>query len=99
MSVKKITSREIYGRIRRGEPLTILDVRTPSEFARVHALGARLMPLDELDPVHLRTSAAGPIYVICESGGRASKACRMLSEAGFSTAYCIEGGTRAWEAA
>jgi rhodanese-related sulfurtransferase len=100
MSSNIISLGEIRSLLERGRPLNILDVRTPAEFARVHVLGARLMPLDDLDPAAVaaeRPSAADPIYVICQSGGRASKACQRLQEAGVAQVYSIEGGTAAWE--
>ena len=83
-----------------GKPLTILDVRTPAEFAQVHAVGARSMPLDELDPAAIaaqRHNADEAIYVICQSGARGAKACQRLQEAGVANVYNIEGGTAAWE--
>ena len=86
--------------IERGERLNIVDVRTPGEFARVHARGARLMPLDALDLAALaagRSKADDPIYLICQSGARAAKARQRLQEAGVTHLYCIEGGTAAWE--
>ncbi len=100
MATNTIPLVECRRRIEDGLSLNIVDVRTPAEFARVHALGARLMPLDELDPSVVaahRGSAADPIYVICHSGTRASKACQRLEEAGVAQVYCIEGGTAAWE--
>ncbi len=83
-----------------GRTLHIVDVRTPAEFARVHAVGAKSMPLDELDPAAVaaqRSGADDPIYIICQSGGRAAKACQRLEQAGVAHACCIEGGTAAWE--
>jgi rhodanese-related sulfurtransferase len=100
MSSNLISISDIRSLLERGRPLNIVDVRTPAEFAHVHVLGARLMPLDELDPAAVaakRPSAADPIYVICQSGGRASKACQRLLEAGVTPVYSIEGGTAAWE--
>jgi len=91
---------ECRDRINSGQSLTILDVRTPAEFDRIHAPGARLMPLDVLDPGavnQLRRTADDPIYVICQSGGRASKACQQLQEAGLAQIFLIEGGMSAWE--
>jgi rhodanese-related sulfurtransferase len=76
----------------------IVDVRTPAEFDRVHATGARLMPLDRLDPAGL-AGGEQPIYLICQSGARAAKAWEKLQTAGISNAAVIEGGTAAWEAA
>src|SRR5580704_13181189 len=78
----------------------IIDVRTPGEFARVHAMGAQSMPLDQLDIAAIkggRQNADEPVYVICHSGGRASKACQLLDEAGVGAVFNIEGGTAAWE--
>ena len=100
MSSNVISLAEFRRLMESGKPLTILDVRTPAEFARVHALGARLMPLDQLDPAAVaaqRRDADEAIYVICQSGARAAKACQQLREAGVAHAYCIEGGTAAWE--
>ena len=44
-------------------------------------------------------SSAAPRYVICQSGGRAARACEMFAAAGFSNVLSIEGGTAAWERA
>src|ERR1700677_1752866 len=88
--------------IEAGQPLHILDVRTTAEFAGVHVVGARSMPLDELDPVVVvaeRRNANDSIYVICQSGARAQKACQRLQEAGLAHVLCVEGGTAAWEKA
>jgi rhodanese-related sulfurtransferase len=81
---------------------TIIDVRTPGEFARLHARGAESMPLDQLDPAAVRArrqTADEPVYVICQSGGRATRACQQLNDAGAGPAVCIEGGTAAWQRA
>jgi len=58
------------------------------------------MPLDKLESATVsaeRRGASNPIYVICQSGGRASKACERLQEAGLAHVYCVEGGMTAWE--
>ena len=98
-----IQPEEIVRLRERGERPSIIDVRTPAEYARLHAEGARLVPLDQLDPaavVREQGAAAGePLYFICQSGARAAKACEKLRSAGFDCAVCIEGGTAAWERA
>ena len=54
--------------------LSVLDVRTPVEFAEVHVPQALNVPLDKFDPKSLL--AAGqvpkdqPVYLLCRSGGR-----------------------------
>lgn len=100
MSIETVNPKELRTLIYDGQSPCILDVRTPAEFARVHAAGASLMPLEKLDPAAVEARRQGrtePIYVICHSGSRAAKACRRLQQAGVGPVYCIEGGTVAWE--
>ncbi len=67
------------------------------EFAGIHAAGARHVPLDSLNAAELAGSKR-LIAVLCQSGGRASKACASLRAAG-GNAVVVEGGTAAWVAA
>ena len=100
MNTTIISPAELRGSIERGRPLHLVDVRTPGEFAQVHAVGARSMPLDALDPAAvsaLRRDPAEPIYLICQSGQRATKACQQLHNGGVDHVYCLEGGTVAWQ--
>ncbi|GDY13388.1 sulfurtransferase [Planctomycetota bacterium] len=88
----------------RGEACLLIDVRTPGEFAAVHAVGVESMPLDRLDPqaVRSRREAFGadcPVYVLCRSGGRATKAVEQLTAAGLTSCIVVAGGTDAWIAA
>jgi rhodanese-related sulfurtransferase len=81
----------------------LIDVRTPVEYAEVHAEGAKLVPLDVLDPKAVmgdRNGSAGePVYVLCKSGARAAKAVERFRAAGFDNVFSVEGGTQAWERA
>jgi rhodanese-related sulfurtransferase len=80
----------------------LIDVRTPGEFNRAHAAGARSLPLDELDATKFaneRNGSKDPIYLICQSGARSAKACERLQQAGVEPVFSIEGGTNAWEQA
>ena len=103
MSVPTIDPREVAERRESGQCVEIIDVRSPIEYGEVHADGARLVPLDELDPeavMRARDAAAGePLYLICRSGKRASKGCEKFAEAGFTNVVCIDGGMEAWAAA
>ena len=86
-------------RLKDNGPVDVLDVRTPGEFAAAHVPGARLVPLDELDVsaiVKERSPESGPLYVLCQSGGRARKAIERFQRAGFKDCVLVEGGTRAW---
>jgi rhodanese-related sulfurtransferase len=95
MSVSTIHARDLADKCKAGA-VEIIDVRTPAEFGEVHAAGARNVPLDRLDPAAF---AAGPVYVICRTGGRGKQACEKLLAAGVTGAVNVEGGTLAWEQA
>lgn len=81
-----------------GDIVTLLDVRTHSEYASAHVPGANLTPLQELNAAaFLAQHPAGrPIYVLCQSGMRASKAIEQLQNAGCNDCIRVEGGTQAW---
>ena len=93
-----ITPRELHHLLAEGAA-ELLDVRTPGEFAAAHVPGAKLVPLDDLDPAaFLRQSGIDdkPVYVLCQSGGRAHKAVEKFRRAGFDNCVLVEGGTQAW---
>ena len=71
----------------------LLDVRTYPEHRAVHVRGARLMPLDRLDPAAVREAFPGdePVYVLCKSGQRAKRACERLESADLKNLVLVEG--------
>jgi rhodanese-related sulfurtransferase len=102
-TVSTIAPADLERRRSAGTPIDLIDVRTPVEYAGVHAVGAVNIPLDALDAAKLVAGRAGkpqdPIYVICQSGGRGNKACQALLAAGVTNVVNVEGGTGAWVAA
>ncbi len=102
MNAPTITPRELGERRSAGQPVTLIDVRTPAEFREVHVEFARNVPLDRLNAAELdaaRPSPDQPLYVICRSGGRSAKACERLVAAGVTNVVNVEGGVQAWEQA
>jgi rhodanese-related sulfurtransferase len=98
-TISSISPRDLQARLSAGARANLLDVRTPAEFATVHVPGAELVPLDELDAVaFVKRAGVGekPLYVLCQSGGRAKRAIEKLQSAGFGGAVLVEGGTQAW---
>ena len=80
-----------------GEPsVPLIDVRTPAEFAEVHVPQACSVPLDELKPGSLQLQKEQPVYLLCRSGQRATKAAEKFEKEGFSQTIVVEGGTLAW---
>lgn len=100
-AVSSISPRELANRVNQGESVNLIDVRTPVEYQEVHVPFARNVPLDRLDPVEVLAGHKQdePLYVICRSGSRASKACDAITAAGFENVVNVEGGTQAWDAA
>ncbi|MFF7749734.1 rhodanese-like domain-containing protein [Streptomyces sp. NPDC007971] len=81
--------------------LTVIDVRTPGEYASGHLPGALNIPLDRIRhalPELRHAAGRGDVVFVCASGARAENAGRLLAEQGVRTAT-LAGGTGAWAAA
>jgi rhodanese-related sulfurtransferase len=77
--------------------VTLLDVRTPQEYANGHIEGFCSIPVDELRERLNEIEAGKPVYVICQSGLRSYIACRILAGHGYE-AYNFSGGFRFYSA-
>lgn len=77
--------------------LTVVDVRTPGEYAAGHVPGALNIPLDHLDSAlpALRRLPGERLLMVCASGARSENACRVLAEHGIG-AMTLTGGTQGW---
>lgn len=76
----------------------VLDVREPDEFAQGHLQGARNIPLTQLEArlKELEKYREKPVMVICERGGRATKAAKLLKAQQFTALHVLKGGMQAW---
>jgi rhodanese-related sulfurtransferase len=81
-----------------GSTPKLLDVRTPPEYASAHVPGAKLIPLNELkiDAFLAQHKPGRPIYVLCQTGVRATKAIEQFERAGCDDCVLVEGGTQGW---
>ncbi|MDV7220024.1 rhodanese-like domain-containing protein [Streptomyces prunicolor] len=80
--------------------LTVIDVRTPAEYATGHLPGALNIPLDHLRralPEIRQAAEHRDILLVCASGPRSENARKQLAEHGIPTA-ALTGGTGAWAA-
>jgi rhodanese-related sulfurtransferase len=82
------------------EKAVLIDVCEDSEFKAGHAVGARNVPLGQLDGAKaLPSNKALPVVVLCASGARAGRAAAQLRKAGFEKAVSVAGGNAAWREA
>ena len=94
--VKQFRTEDVKDLPRDGS-VTLLDVRTPREYAGGHIEGFRNIPVDELRERLGEIEPGKPAYVICQSGLRSYIACRILAGHGYE-AYNFAGGFRFYDA-
>ena len=89
---------QVRVRQERGEDFLLLDVREPHEFEVARIEGALLIPLAQVEARLDEISAwkDRPIVVHCHTGVRSARACRLLTERGFTRVENLEGGIEAW---
>ena len=80
------------------DPLMLVDVREPREFAAGHLPGAINMPMSELDRRLAELPAGSTAVFMCRSGGRSLRACGQALRGGTVTPLQLEGGLLAWAA-
>jgi len=102
-NISRITPEELENLRKSGQPVELIDVRSPAEYSECHATPARNVPLDSLDPHAIMESRIGsretPLYIICQSGNRSQKACEKFDAIDHTQTVNVEGGTHAWQEA
>lgn len=97
--METITAEELKARLSDGDlDEVLIDVREESEFKSARIPEAKNVPLGELQEVADKLRNIGTVYVHCASGGRSTRACQMLLDAGVN-AVNVGGGITAWESA
>jgi len=103
MSHLTITPAELARELTTSPGRTVLDVRTPAEFAEMHATPARNLPLPDVSAATVAAAGhsdlAAPVYLVCQTGVRAAAVADKLAAAGFKQPVVVAGGTVAWIAA
>ena len=82
-----------------GEPVRVLDVRTPAEFETVHIPGSYNVPLDTVGEHadEIGRHVAEPVVVVCRTGARATQGGQRLVASGTTDVHVLDGGIVAWE--
>nr|WP_246447323.1 rhodanese-like domain-containing protein [Undibacterium jejuense] len=77
----------------------VLDVRNAEEFAAGHLPNAKNIPLADLNNriKEIEKSKNTVVITVCAQGVRSANAAALLSKAGFTQVFSLEGGTEAWK--
>lgn len=82
------------------EKAVVIDVSEPGEYAAAHLVGARNVPLGQIDASReLPSNKQLPVVLVCASGARSARAARALKAKGHAKAVSLNGGLAAWRAA
>jgi hydroxyacylglutathione hydrolase len=97
--VPQLNSYELHMMVQGKEPLTVLDVRAPSEFADHHIKGAVNIPVADLRTRYTELDPLMPTIVICSTGNRSSLGTSILRQRGFKYVMNVAGGMAGYSAA
>ena len=83
---KTLTAEEAKARMDSGDPVTVVDVRTDSEYEEGHIEGALLLPNEDIGTTMpaLLPDQDAEILVYCRTGRRSAEAARKLTELGYT---------------
>lgn len=79
----------------------VVDLSDAKEFAEGHIVGAKNLPLDELEaklPGAVKNKAL-PVIFVCPNGARANRAVAVAKKLGYENAQSLTGGMGAWRTA
>ena len=80
------------------EKAVVIDVCGADEYANGHIVGAKNVPLGELEArlPSVGKNKALPLVMVCASGARAQRAAAMAQKLGYANAQVLGGGLKAW---
>ena len=83
------------------EKAVVIDVCSPEEFAQGHVIGAKNLPLGELDAklAQVVKNKATPVVMVCQVGARSARAAVAAQKLGYENVQSLAGGLKAWQAA
>ena len=78
--------------------VTVVDVRTQSEYEDAHIEGAVLVPLDTIGDGHIAAlpDKDATLIVYCRTGVRSAQASAALVKLGYTHVYDMDGGITSW---
>lgn len=95
-AVPEITPAELNERLRRGDPVRLLDVRDEVEGQVSQLPGAVVIPNGQLAMRLAEIDPAAEWVLFCRSGVRSARAAETLLQAGYPHVKSLRGGINAW---
>jgi len=79
----------------------VIDVCEPDEFARGHVIGAKNLPLGQLEDklAQVVKNKSTQVIMVCQVGARSARAAATARKLGYENVQSLSGGLRAWTAA
>jgi rhodanese-related sulfurtransferase len=79
----------------------VIDVCEPDEFARGHVMGAKNVPLGQLEDKlgQVVKNKSTQLIMVCQVGARSARAAASARKLGYDNVQSLSGGLRAWVAA
>ena len=83
------------------EKAVVVDVCEAEEFAAGHVVGAKNLPLNELEDklAGVVKNKTLPLILVCQSGARSARALAIAKKLGYEQAQSLSGGLGAWRSA
>jgi rhodanese-related sulfurtransferase len=83
------------------EKAVVIDVCSADEFAQGHVIGAKNLPLSELEAklAQVVKNKATPVVMVCQVGARSARAAATAQKLGYENVQSLAGGLKAWQAA
>ena len=83
------------------EKAQVIDVCSAEEFAAGHLIGARHVPLDQLEQqlAGVAKNKSQPLILVCAAGMRSKRAVAVAKKLGYEQAHSLTGGLKGWKEA
>lgn len=96
--VRQISPEDVKAKLDAGEPVVLLDVRQPEEYAHCRLPGSQLIPLGELvrRASEVEVPDGATVVVYCHHGVRSLSGALILQQAGLENVASMAGGIEAW---
>ncbi|HVW35497.1 MAG TPA: rhodanese-like domain-containing protein [Acidimicrobiia bacterium] len=96
-SIPEVGPAQLQQRLSGGEPIVVIDVREPDEFAKGKIPGAYTIPRGVLEmQVDGRLPLDTTVVLYCGGGARSALAAKSLADMGYDKVENLAGGWHGW---